>query len=439
MAQLRVGFSRAEITPSIGTPLGGYLGRPQFYAIGIHDPLYASAIALEAGTREVLLFSLDLLGLTPERSLALSQAVARAAKLPQEAIVIACTHTHSGPNTLPLRGIPDVAEEYYDYLEERLKQAGLAALRRLRPARLQVGAGKSDVGANRRAPAQNTIQLRENPSGTYDDTLLVLRFVDADFQDPLGLVAIYGCHLTALGASNMLISAEWAGLAMRSLEQEFAHPCVFLNGAFGNVNPRGRDETWQRTEQIAAQFAADCKRALAAATPEPELPLCLVRRTVQLPLAPLAAEEEIHRMLAEANAVLEASPADEISRRLAAVRRAYAQAVQERRISCTWEESRPAELVGLRIGSVALLGMPGEVFAEYAIWLRQGSPFRHTMVLGNVGYELGYLPTAAAFAEGGYEPNSYIFFCEQGFSPAIEGVLLEAGRSILAELATDQC
>jgi len=91
----------------------------------------------------------------------------------------------------------------------------------------------------------------------------------------------------------------------------------------------------------------------------------------------------------------------------------------------------------LRIGNVALVGVPGEAFAEYGIKLRQNSPFRYTMVLGNVGAEMGYFPTAVAFAEGGYEPTSYVFFCEQGYSPAIEEALLGRARMILGDLAAE--
>jgi hypothetical protein len=110
--------------------------------------------------------------------------------------------------------------------------------------------------------------------------------------------------------------------------------------------------------------------------------------------------------------------------------------VDARRLACTAEETRAAELVGLRLGPVALIGLPGEAFAEYALWLRQGSPFPYTMVLGNAGYELGYFPTAAAFGEGGYEPTSFVFFCDQGYAPEIEGVLLDGARQILARLTS---
>lgn len=434
MAVLRVGFASADITPSVGTPLGGYLARPQFEAQGVHDPLFAKAIAISDGSQLVLLYSLDLLGFTPARSAALSQAVATACSLEPEQIVLACTHTHSGPNTLPLRGIPDVDESYFEQLAQRMQEAGKEALAALRPATMQVALGRSHVGVNRRSPVGQSINLRENPQGVYDDALLVLRFLDICDDKLLGVVTCYGCHLTALGPKNMLISAEWAGLAMNSLQQQLGCLCLFLNGAFGNVNPRNRDETWSRTEEIAETFAQDCLATLAEAHEEESTPVSLERMVVQLPLAPLAPEDEIHRLRLEASSILSGPPVDEASRRVAEVRRQYADAVERRRIACEVEESRPVELVGLRLGKVAFVGMPGEVFAEYAIWLRGDSPFPYTMVLGNVGADLGYFPTETAFAEGGYEPMSYIYFCEQGYASAIESTLLSGARDILRRL-----
>lgn len=435
MTQLRVGFAVSDITPPVGTPLGGYLGRPRFEAQGIHDPLFAKAVALSDARQLALVLSLDLLGFGVERSTQLAQAVADGCGIEPEQVVLACTHNHAGPSTLPLRGIPEVEESYFQLLAERMREAGKAALAARRPARMEAALGRSNIGANRRGRGVQGIELRENPDGVFDDALLVVRFTDAENGRSLGLVTAYGCHLTALGSSNMLVSAEWAGLAMAELAAELGCPCVFLNGAFGNVNPRGRDETWARAEAIARAFADDCRRTLGAAREVATVPLKMARRQVSLPLAPLAAENEIQRLRLEALGVLGTPSVDEVSRRVAEVRRQYADAVEKRRLACEIEEERLAELVGLRAGDLALIGMPGEVFAEYGLWIRGESPFPYTMVLGNVGAELGYLPTETAFSEGGYEPTSYIYFCEQGYAAEIESALLSGSRALLETLA----
>lgn len=434
MTELRVAIGQAEITPRIGAPLGGYLGRRQFEALGVHDALYTKALALEGGGEPVLLYSLDLLGLTDDRTARLTERVATACGLARRGIAVACTHTHSGPSTLPLRGMPVVDEGYFDYLSTRVVEAGRRALAGLRPATLLVGTVSSRVGVNRREAGAEGVRLGENPEGLHDDTLLALRFLDSESERTLGVLTAYGCHLTSLGASP-LISAEWAGLAMAGLEHDLGSPCIFVNGPFGNVSPRGRDSTWATTGQIADRFRQDSLLALEAASLEPALPVGLVQQDADLPLRPLATEDEVEAILAEAEAAL-AAPGDEVAQRIWHVRRQYALAVRQARQNGEASDSQRVTLTGLRIGPVALLGMPGEVFAEYSLRLRGEVPFRYSMVLGNVGAEVGYLPTGAAFAEGGYEPTSYVYFGVQGLAPAVEEALLQGARALADRLAT---
>jgi hypothetical protein len=61
------------------------------------------------------------------------------------------------------------------------------------------------------------------------------------------------------------------------------------------------------------------------------------------------------------------------------------------------------ELLVFRIGDLALVGLPGEIFVEFGLEIRQRSPFGTTAVVGLCGVLNGYIPTKKAFAEGGYE------------------------------------
>ena len=54
-------------------------------------------------------------------------------------------------------------------------------------------------------------------------------------------------------------------------------------------------------------------------------------------------------------------------------------------------------------------GSPVELFCEIALRVRNESPFRHNFYFGYTNGWLGYLPTAEAFREGGYEPRTSVF------------------------------
>jgi hypothetical protein len=63
----------------------------------------------------------------------------------------------------------------------------------------------------------------------------------------------------------------------------------------------------------------------------------------------------------------------------------------------------------LRINDTLIWAAPVELFCEIAMAVRAASPFTHTFYFGYTNGWLGYLPTAAGFAEGGYEPKTSVF------------------------------
>src|SRR5205085_2103664 len=63
----------------------------------------------------------------------------------------------------------------------------------------------------------------------------------------------------------------------------------------------------------------------------------------------------------------------------------------------------------LRINDTMIWSAPVEMFCEIADAVRDRSPFPHTFYFGYTNGWIGYLPTKAAFEEGGYEPKTSVF------------------------------
>jgi hypothetical protein len=63
----------------------------------------------------------------------------------------------------------------------------------------------------------------------------------------------------------------------------------------------------------------------------------------------------------------------------------------------------------LRINDTVIWSAPVELFCEIAMNVRDRSPFSHTFYFGYTNGWFGYLPTAKAFEEGGYEPRTSPF------------------------------
>jgi hypothetical protein len=98
-----------------------------------------------------------------------------------------------------------------------------------------------------------------------------------------------------------------------------------------------------------------------------------------------------------------------------------------------WPETLPAYLANdgrplvrlpvrfVRLNDTVIWSAPVEMFSEISMDVRDRSPFTHTFYFGYANGWLGYLPTAKAFAEGGYEPRTSPFLpqVEQDLSQAV--------------------
>src|SRR5450759_816401 len=99
MRLLKAGWSRIAITPEIGVRLTGFSAR-QGVSTGVYDDLYVRSLAIESEARAVALVSVEVLALDGDFVLVVKQAVSRRTGIPAANILIACTHTHSGPVTI---------------------------------------------------------------------------------------------------------------------------------------------------------------------------------------------------------------------------------------------------------------------------------------------------------------------------------------------------
>lgn len=55
---------------------------------------------------------------------------------------------------------------------------------------------------------------------------------------------------------------------------------------------------------------------------------------------------------------------------------------------------------------VAWVSLPGEIFVELGLAIKESSPFKHTIIAELANGSIGYIPTKRAYAGGNYEPNS---------------------------------
>jgi len=107
MSELIAGAAQVDITPGLGAHLCGYFNDRR--ATDILDPLHAKAIALSDGETTLGFVICDLIVVPTEVVDAAKAMVKERTGIGPESILIAGTHTHTGPAIVGALGTPEEA------------------------------------------------------------------------------------------------------------------------------------------------------------------------------------------------------------------------------------------------------------------------------------------------------------------------------------------
>lgn len=381
--QLEVGHSREDITPPVGTHMMGYASRKE-PCEGIHDELTADAVAVSDGERTVLLVALDVCSLGLRNVAELKRAIQTETGVGPDEVIVNTSHTHAGP-MVARREHASFEAAYFADMCAKTARAARASLEDMRPATMSVGAAPLDIGCNRRErKPDGQIILGVNPEGATLAEVTVWRFSREGAKD----VVLFSApvHGTTMGGENLMISAEWMGAAVREIEKAAPEvSAVFLQGCAGDQNPYRDERAFERVAEHGRAASGAVGEAMGSA--EGVCPLPLVNRTKEVALP------------------------------------------------CEDGSTMQLPLHGLRLGDALAVGLAGEVFVEYALFGRERSKARSTLVLGYTDGSVGYIPTEAAFAEGGYETIAYKYFPDgKPWSPTVESVVKDAISELLEDL-----
>jgi hypothetical protein len=244
----------------------GYLGRP---AQSVHDDLFARAVVLGDGATTVALIVLDLVGMTNRHIVRIRRTVARRLDIPEAAVLVACTHTHAGPDLQGLWG--GVSPQYAAHVRRQAARAALQAAADRREVSLSA--------ATTRVKGR-TINRRGWPH--TDDAMTVLQARDGGKRAVATLVN-FAAHPVVTQEENVEMSRDFPGVLVESLESHTGGVAIFVNADEGDVNPnlRGGFEEMRTYGEGLARLAAKAIKK----TTELEPPLTLAGRRLDVPLA----------------------------------------------------------------------------------------------------------------------------------------------------------
>jgi len=436
---------------------GARVGRAQ----AIADRLHARALALDEGAQRCLIaVSADLCLMAPEQALGVRERISMATGVAVPRILVACTHTHSGPDTglgelLAGKAVP----EHVAPILDGIVAAAVQAWERREPARLGWARAEARIGRNRRVV-----------DGPIDPNVEVLR-VDALSGRPIAVLFRHSCHGTVRGHDSLELSADWSGAAAAAVESATGAVAVFLLGAHADIDPRTRGLMDIAIPGQSVGLGAEAVRVLGRevadavlerlATTEP-VPLDSVAiaagtRSVKLQIhlgdrTPEDARTELEKRKVEiagllgttaeslprlaelwdlASAATRDLPIAEARERIAQVR-LY---IRDKTSPFFVGKRRDldVEVQVLRIGRAVLLGLPLEPTTQVGFdWRDRIGPTHHGAVIGIANGWLRYLPHAADLSH----PHAHWHYevLQSLFAPGACEALLSAGEELAREL-----
>ncbi len=371
----RVGFAQKEITPQVATPMWGYGARRDMLSQGTLDPLMAKAIVIEAGTDRVALVGLDL-GRAPSVAMMEEIRAEIREKAKVEHVLIVGSHTHHGP-VLELtdregfgKGKFDDTVKYLKSLPGMIASTITEAATRLAPAKMGVSSEEVPYNRNRHSKRQPAAR---------DPLLFVMRFDDLEGK-PIAILVNFAAHPVMTSGSILKFSADYPGFMMNHVEKEMGAPCVFIQGASGDmsvngINVNGPREFGEQLGQKCVELAKSTETKVAA---RPRIQ----GRTDRFDFTTRINLNDPITMTAYSVAFF-----PELIRNFAE----------------DYKDGMHPELNTVLINrEVALVGGSGEFFCNHAVRLRDRSYVKHTLFFGYCNGYMNYFPTIEAISEGGY-------------------------------------
>ena len=419
-----------NVTPPEGHPLcGGWIEAVR----GVDDPLKALGVVLLGAGKPIVLCAVDWVGLRNEAHRIWRAALAEAAHTTPEHVALHCVHPHNapfadveaqkliaaanGPISLDLKFFDKVVQESAAALRKSLSKTA---------AFTHVGSGVaevSEVASNRRVlgpdgkvkftrtSSTKSQEARDAPAGLIDPMLRTLSFWN--HEQPLAALHYYATHPMSYYGDGR-VSADFCGLARQKRQDE--SPSIFqvyFTGAAGNVTAgkynngdkenrvilrdrmhKGMVEAWKKTSR----------------SPVPATGWMWRIEPVRLP-------PRTEDSFSEAISTRDLN--DEKQTKARRNNAAY---------QLVWLKRRdtPIEITALGFGkSFAVVHLPGEPFIEFQLAAQKLRPDATVCVAGYGDGGPGYIPTADAYTQEGYEPTVALA------SPDAEAIVLKAIAKVL--------
>ncbi|MBX3423363.1 MAG: hypothetical protein KF752_17535 [Pirellulaceae bacterium] len=447
---LTAGVARTGLTPFWGVELTGWGYYIQRRWKTVHDPLYATALAVDDGRQAAIVITLDLMVIDTVFTERTRQRIADEIPVSPSAIMLTCSHSHNAPAAGGLLGVGQCDPVYEDWASRQAATAAIVAWNNRQSATMRTA----------QAEIHDLTYNRTRPHGSVDPHLVVAA-VDCGHGSPLAVLVNFAGHPTiATEKRPWAVSRDLPGQVCDALEQALpGTTALYLQGACGDVNFLPELATAQNWSQPAGRIARAALDVLQRARPidASRAEVAVSSRLARLPTRRWT-EAEIMQDRQEAERRLRdrdfSKWREDFGRAMTnrpddMVRRHGGDEQQAVRAMCRfkmeWTElmlkdyqQRPeyldTEVQAVRIGDLCIAANASEFFSPFALNVRRSAAERSTgnlMLACYANGRIGYLPDEfdiQARSYAGYQSpkycNQFPFTAQSG--PAMCAALIAA-------------
>jgi neutral ceramidase len=429
---MKAGSAKVDITPKGAVWMEGMLRAHK--SQGVHDPLFSHALVISNSgdlCDAYAVISLDVCEVTVEQAASARKEIERKTGIPYGNIIIATTHTHSGPAAVGL--LNESEPEYQKELLKKIVESAEQAAGNLKCALVGVGCGKEGTISHYRRLLADDGHIVMNwepypeekllgPTGVVDADLGVIKAVDAETGSTICTLFNHTGHPNVMSGDNYKISADYVGKAQELVEEALGGVAMFVNGAQGTMDIDGlRDRDWEGVDRLGGKLA-DATLDLANKTEvAKDIPIRGAWHEFTMKRRRITPKELewAEKIITETGGKF-ASVADGVGDDYKAVLFKNLHGLQDQDIT--------VDQVCFAMGDTAFLSIPAELFSEIGMRIKAESPFTHTYLLGLANGCVGYIPTRVAIYLGGYEVDT------RGLDDMAEEQIVEKSLELLAKV-----
>ena len=399
---VEAGYAKRIINPPLPTSLTGYGIYLDRNATSVHDDLYLriGLFRFENGST-FCVAGFDLIGFDAATIERIRRSIADAIDSKIDSVLVACTHTHSGPPSMLLRGMGEPNSDYLDSLIDSVGSAAIEAASRLGSSTLYfVKEPIEPIGFNRTS----------NDFHGIDPNLSILAAAPGGGIEGSIVLASYAVHPVVLGI-NKEVSADIPGALCRDLEARGAMP-IFLQGFCGDIDPVSNLTNWgkggyEETERYASHLSERVATLLGRAESIADPIIEFLTSNLSLPFDREGSLEKhidlLRSAVAGAGEGAGEGAGKGLERFVAELRSDWSGFAKAGEHGESVE--LPVQMIRIRSSSrtIDFIALGAEVFASFSLFLASSRSRSITIPVGYANGNIGYIPDKAAFArEGDY-------------------------------------